>query len=219
MHPALGSETSLRPELAPRGSGPASAPAAAGTPWRGSASSARRPGLALLRLGDAEDGCRCACPVWSQRGPGCPLLPLGSCAVGEGSGPGSQPSSCEQRISAQAEKCNWRSRALSSELRPLPSARSWPREKGLQARLCLWAPSGQGPAHSGCRGLAGRPVQTGSSGLLGPGPPWRGVSPRLGVRGAGRREQGADTPTKLLACAQLSFPPADPLKDPPGLLL
>lgn len=143
VHPALGSEMSLRLELAPRGSGPASAPAAAGTPWRGSASSACRPGLALLRLGDAEDGCRCACPVWSQHRPGRPSLPLGSCAVGEGSRPGSQPSSCEQRVSAQAEKHNWRSRALSSKLRPLPLAQSWPQEKGLQASFQPGSASGR----------------------------------------------------------------------------
>lgn len=166
-HPALGSEMSLRPsltrmgaaqphpcrrglgllclspELAPRGSGPASPPATVGTPGWGSASSACRPGLALLRLGDAEDGCRCACPVWSQHCPEHPSVPLGGCAVGEGSGPGSEPSSIEQRVSAQAEKRDYRSRALSSELRPLPSARSWPREKGLQASLQPGSASGR----------------------------------------------------------------------------
>lgn len=158
-------------------------------------------GRAWPRLGDAKDGCRRA-PHWggaplqslsrgpARRGPRTALSTPRSLLVVElwvrrvGQGADLPAAS---RGSLPAEKRSWRSRALSRELRPLRSAWSWPREKGLQASLQ------PGPASQHLRART-RPTRAGSSALLGPGPPWRDVNPHLGIWGAGRHEQGQARP-------------------------
>ena len=167
-------------------------------------------GRAWPHLGDAEDGCRRASHWGSallqslsrgpaRRGPRTALstprslltVELWVRRVGQ-----EADLPAASRGSLRAEKHSWRSRALSRELRPLCSARSWPREKGLQASLQ------PGPASGHVRARTW-PTRAGSSALLGPGPPWRGVSPHLGIRGAGRHEQGQTHPPR--SCRVLSW--------------